>query len=281
MPLRLQRSVVLAGYALSFLNLGVLAAAAYFLLLGSRGPVAEVLKRLSGPYPWWLFLRRPPAPNLLLLTGLISIFILVCFSFAANLSISSLYRKTASPELFFAMLFLISLSLEAWRAGALALNAMSMPVSLEATATRVVVFSRIFGLFCLLASSLYAAGMKYTHYSLLTAGILLLSFTLAATLLVDSSTFQLNFLHRMGDRRDYRTILAVLAALIVLSFLAAGAIRRSLRFAAAAAASLLLLGGRELLSYGISPVPAVLGTLFLLAGTVVFVRNIAVYYLLV
>ena len=71
----------------------------------------------------------------------------------------------------------------------------------------------------------------------------------------------------------------ILALLMVVNFGVAARVRRSRRFAVAALAAFLLFAGRELLQYGIAPLPIVLGTAALIVGFVFFVRQIVVFYL--
>jgi hypothetical protein len=46
-----------------------------------------------------------------------------------------------------------------------------------------------------------------------------------------------------------------------------------------AGACVFLFGGRELLQQGVAPLPIVLGFVLLVAGAVVFVRQVVVFYL--
>jgi len=277
-PLNPQRSVLTTGYALAVGHLVFLGVLAYLLLFGAGLAEAaqEALQGLAGRPPGWAPHARPPV---VLLTGLASILLLSCLAVAAGPLVARLFRRTTAPELFFLMLFLASLSLETWRAANLLFHLLPLPAAVAAAATRAVLFGRFFGLGCLLASSLYASGLKYSHYPVAAGALALLAFTLAAVLPVDSTALAPSFLYLLGDPQGFRTIRAALAVLTVASFLAAGLIRRSPRFAVAAAGAALLLAGRELAGYGASPAAAAAGILALVAGTVLFVRQIVVFYL--
>ena len=106
-----------------------------------------------------------------------------------------------------------------------------------------------------------------------------LAFTLAGILPLDTSLYEATFLYKLGDRQGYLFVRLILAVLTVINFLVAARLKRSHRFAVAAAAAGLLFAGRELLQYGIAPLPIVLGTALLIVGFVVFVRQIVVFYL--
>jgi hypothetical protein len=121
--------------------------------------------------------------------------------------------------------------------------------------------------------------MKYAQYSVLIGGMAVLAFTLAGVLPLDTSLYEPTFLYKLGDRQGYLFVRLILALLMVINFVVAVRVRRSRRFAAAAGAAALLFVGRELLQYGIAPLPVVLGTAALIIGFVVFVRQIVVFYL--
>jgi hypothetical protein len=287
-PLRPQSIVLWSGFVLAAGHLVFLGALAWLLLFGAR---AEALAALAGSNglagsgagsagqpPWWTLLARLPSAPAALACGLAGILAVSGLGVVAGPLVGRLFRRTSAPELFFLMLFLASLSLEVWRAANLLFHLLPVPAAVASAATRAVLFVRLFGLSCLLASSLYAAGLKYSHYPAAAGAVVLLAFTLAAVQPVDATTLAPSFLYGLGDPQGYRAIGAALAALSVASFLAAALIRHSPRFALAGAGAALLLAGRALAGYGAFPA-AVVGVLALAAGTWLFVRQIAVYYL--
>ena len=286
MPLRPQSIVLWSGFVLAAGHLVFLGALAWLLLFGAR---AEALAALSGSNglagsgagqpPWWTLLARLPSAPAALACGLAGILAVSGLGVVAGPLVGRLFRRTSAPELFFLMLFLASLSLEVWRAANLLFHLLPVPAAVASAATRAVLFGRLFGLSCLLAASLYAAGLKYSHYPAAAGAVVLLAFTLAAVQPVDATTLAPSFLYGLGDPQGYRAIGAALAALSVASFLAAALIRHSPRFALAGAGAALLLAGRALAGYGASPAAAAVGVLALAAGTYLFVRQIAVYYL--
>jgi hypothetical protein len=281
MPPRPQRFVLWSGFILAAGHLLFLAVPAWLLLFGAglRPAALAALSGLGGRPPWWTLLARLPSAPAGLACGLAGILAVCGLGVVSSFLAGRLFRRTSAPELFFLMLFLASLSLEVWRAANLLFHLLPVPAAVAAAATRAVLFGRLFGLSCLLASSLYAAGLKYSHYPAAAGLVALLAFTLAAVQPVDTTTLSPSFLYALGDPQGYQAIGATLAGLIVASFLAAALIRRSPRFAVAGAGAALLLAGRALAGYGASPAAAAAGVLALAAGTWLFVRQIAVYYL--
>jgi hypothetical protein len=239
----------------------------------------DVLGDLAEPLPQWMLLLSSPEPEFLRIVALVGIASLLLFAVLANLGVRTLYRRTDSAELLFLMLFCLSLCIEAWRLGNLVFPVLRLSLYLSVVVTRLVLFSRFFGLLCLLVASLYAVGMKYVQYPVLIGGIVVLAFTLAGVLPLDTSLYEPTFLYRLGDRQGYLFVRLILALLMVINYFVAARLRRSRRFAAAAVAAVLLLAGRELLQHGIAPIPVVVGTTALIVGFVVYVRQIVVFYL--
>lgn len=271
------RNLIVSVLVVSLFHLVLFAVGAY--LVFQLDILPDVLGDLVEPVPRWLLVFGTLEPGFLRITALTGMASLLLFAVLANLGVRTLYRRTDSAELLFIMLFCLSLCLEAWRLGNLIFQAFGLPQYLNVVVTRVVLFSRFFGLLCLLVSSLYAVAMKYTQYSVLIGGMAVLAFTLAGILPLDTSLYEATFLYKLGDRQGYFFVRLILAALMVINFFVAVRLRRSRRFAVAAVAGLFLFTGRELLQYGIAPLPIVLGTALLIVGFVIFVRQIVVFYL--
>ncbi len=277
MALKFHSNLVLSIVIVSLVHLFLFAAGLYFVFQLEILP--DVLGRFSEPAPRWLLAFGTLEPQALRINAATGMAGLLVFSLLANLGVRALYRRTDSAELLFLMIFCLSLCVEGWRLGNLLFQALGLPQYLNVLLTRLVLFSRFFGLLCLLISSLYAAGMKYTQYPVLIGGTVVLAFTLAGILPLDTSLYEPTFLYKLGDRQGYLFIRMILAFLLVVNFLVAARTRGSRRFLAVAAAAALVLGGRELLQYGIAPLPVALGSVLLVTGFVLFVRQVGVFYL--
>jgi hypothetical protein len=271
------RNLILSILIISLFHLLVFAGGVY--LIVQLDILPDVLGDLDEPLPGWLLVLSRPEPQYLRIMVLSAVACLLVFSVLANLGVRKLYRRTDSAELLFLMLFCLSLCLEAWRLGNLVFPALGMSQYLNVLITRLVLFSRFFGLLCLLVASLYAVGMKYIQYPVLIGGMVVLAFALAGVLPLDTSLHEPTFLYKLGDRQGYLFVRLILALLMVVNFVAAARVRRTRRFAVAALAAFLLFAGRELLHYGIAPIPIVLGTAALIVGFVICVRQIVVFYL--
>jgi hypothetical protein len=274
---RFHRNLIVSVVVISLVHLLVFLGGLFMVVHWNILP--DVLGDLTQPMPRWMLVLSSPEPGFLRVVALAGVASMVIFSVLANLGVRTLYRRTDSAELLFLMLFCLSLCIEAWRLANLVFPALGMSPYLNVVTTRLVLFSRFFGLLCLLLASLYAVGMQYVQYPVLIGGMAVLAFSLAGVLPLDTSLYEPTFLFKLGDRQGYLFVRLVLALLMVINFFVAARIRRSHRFAVAAAAMVLLLAGRELLLHGIAPVPAVVGTAALIVGFVVYVRQIVVFYL--
>ena len=271
------RNLIVSVAVISLFHLLVFAGGVY--LVFQLNILPDVLGDLDEPLPGWLSVLSPPEPAFLRIIALAGITCALVFAVLANLGVRTLYRRTDSAELLFLMLFCLSLCLEAWRLGNLVFPTLGLSQYLNVVVTRLVLFSRFFGLLCLLVASLYAVGMKYVQYPVLIGGMAVLAFALAGVLPLDTSLYEPTFLYKLGDRQGYFFVRLILGLLTVINFVVAVRTRRSRRFAVTAAAALLLFVGRELLQNGFAPLPVVLGTAALIVGFVIFVRQIVIFYL--
>jgi hypothetical protein len=271
------RNLIVSVAVISLFHLLVFLGGVY--LVFHLNILPNVLGDLADPLPRWLLFLNSSEPGFLRIIALTGMTSLLVFAILANLGVRTLYRRTDSAELLFLMLFCLSLCLEAWRLGNLVFPVLGWSQYLNVVVTRLVLFSRFFGLLCLLVASLYAVGMKYVQYPILIGGIAVLAFALAGVLPLDTSLYEPTFLYRLGDRQGYLFVRLILALLMVINFVVAARLRRSRRFAVAAVAAVLLFAGRELLQHGIAPIPIVVGSAAMIVGFVVYVRQIVVFYL--
>lgn len=275
MTSRFHRTVLTALTLFSLLQIGLAVGAS--LLILQRGLLPDV--QVAEPEPKWLLLTGSLQPQTLLLNSLGGIAALLAFGLIANLGSRSLYSRTYSPEVLFVMIFAASLSVDAWRLAIALAYAWHLGPSLVVLLSRLVLLGRFFGLLCLLASSLYAAGMRFTQHGTAIGGLLLLAFSLAWLLPLDTTVVEWDLLYRVGDRRGYLFLRFILGLLISANFLMAVRLRRSRRYLLVALAALLLLLGKELTQHAAAPLPAALGLAALVTGFALFTRQIGICYL--
>jgi hypothetical protein len=134
-------------------------------------------------------------------------------------------------------------------------------------------------LLCLFTSSLYGVGLKYSNHSALVITLLFISLVLGSILPLDITAIQGELLYKLGDRKGYMFLSYTLGLLLIINFLAAAFIRSSKRFLIIALAGLLLLVGRELVFLSLQPLFFLPGLVLLVLGTLIFSRQIGLFYL--
>lgn len=276
MSQRMQNSILKAGFLFTLLNLALFSAACFLLWYKD---LYLMDYRFQAGLPWWLHLKVHPPTNQLILLCLAAVLGMLVFALLTRISLGGLFRKTHAPEIFFLILFAVSLCLENLRLGVILCQAWSLPTDLSLLLSRGVYFGRTLAMMSLLAASIYAAGLRYTRFALLAGLLLLVSLTLAAIIPVNTVMLQVNFVYPLGDRQGYLFLNFGLGVVIILNFLIARLARKEVRFLGMALASVFLLLGKELLAFAVSPLILICGLLLLAMGNVLYVRNVGIFYL--
>lgn len=204
---------------------------------------------------------------------------ILLYSVGAGLALQRFFRKTVSPEMFFFIFFVISLSFEALRAGPLLFAISGEPSYYGTVLTRAVEFGRFFGVFCLFVSGLYATGIDYSKFEVVLGVALLVAFTLAFSIPVDPSTFLPNLMYRIGGGDQILFVFLALEFFSILNFLLAAYLRRARDYLLLAVGLAATIAGMDLLLYvGWLPAGAI-GLALLIAGTVIFGNRTHAIYL--
>ena len=171
----------------------------------------------------------------------------------SGLLLRRLYVRTASPEIFFFLFFIFSMSFEALRGVNAVLILNEAPDLIVRILTRCVNFGRFFGLLSLLFSSLYAVGTGFQRFGIIILSTFSLAVTLAYSLPLHRTLLQANFLFRLGDESGVWFSVLAIKILILLDYLIAALKRQKAVYILIMAAVLLLLMGREILLVFSSP----------------------------
>lgn len=208
-----------------------------------------------------------------------SILLVLLGSAVLVVQLRNLYWKTSTLEIFFIALFFVAFTLESLRLVIMLAAVRGTPLELRLVFTRLVLAGRIFGLGCLLISSLCAVGLKAANLRFLVALPLVLALALAGLLPLDATRLGPDYLYGLGDPHGYRFVEAAVAVLAVLDFAAAGLVRGDRRFLGVALAAACLAAGRILFQYSVSPLWLGAGVALTLAGGVLFLRRSGQIYL--
>lgn len=152
---------------------------------------------------------------------LIFLLIFQLTSLAASLLLYRRFRKTASPEIFFFILFLLSIGIEGARVFSPALKELQVPIYLYHLVIRLLYMARFFGTFSLFAAGLFANGMQYQKLSIAYGITLLTAFTLSSLLPVAEASLQTNTGIDLVIIRDVTVVLLTLRIMAIVNFLAA------------------------------------------------------------
>jgi hypothetical protein len=201
------------------------------------------------------------------------------FSLLAVLILYGSFRKTASPEIFFFLLFLLTVGMDGLRALPPVLRFLRMPVYLDQLVIRFLYLARFFGVFSLFTAGLFANGMQYQKLSIAFGIGLLAAFTLASLLPVADSALQEGGLPGYYHISDVMAVLLSLRILSILNFTAAWVRNNNRDYLWLSFASLLVLLGNEVMVRGGNPVLRIAAGMALISGTVLFARRTHEIYL--
>ena len=180
------------------------------------------------------------------------------------------FRKTSSAEIFFFMLFVVSMSFDALKMVHLVIDATSMPPYFGVLVSRIIYFAHFLGPASLFASGLFATGMRYERLEIVLISTLLLSFTLAATIPIDMTQLEPWFVMRHGYSREIRAVSILLYLFAFANFLLAAYQSRNRNHLIIAAGLALSIGGREILFYRLDVISVIFAFVLLVFGSTIF-----------
>ncbi|WP_319559895.1 hypothetical protein [Marispirochaeta sp.] len=152
---------------------------------------------------------------------LIFLLLFQLISLTASLFLFKRFRKTASPEIFFFILFLLSIGIEGARIFSPALKELQVPIYLYHLVIRLLYIARFFGLFSLFAAGLFANGMQYQKLSIAYGITLLTAFTLSSLLPVAEASLQMNTGIELLTIRDVTIVMLTIRILAIINFIVA------------------------------------------------------------
>jgi hypothetical protein len=202
--------------------------------------------------------------------------VLFGFSIISSLLLFHYFKKKISPEIFFFILFILSLSLQSIRLFQFQLLLLNVSPFFGVIITRLYYFFKLFGLFCLFASSLFPVGIKFQKFGTILISILLISFTISALMPIDSTSMNSYFLYNIGDSSSILLMTLSIRILTIVNLTRVAITTKSRNYVLVLIAAALIIAGDELLL--LLPIPLV--AFFMISiGTVMYSRSIYNYYL--
>ncbi|HSV57028.1 MAG TPA: hypothetical protein VLH39_07995 [Magnetospirillaceae bacterium] len=189
------------------------------------------------------------------------------------------YSRTVSMELFFFAFWALSLSAEVLRVESLRGALGGYAVLESSMITRFILCMRFLGMFSLFTGSLYSAGYSSEKHAVTIGGVFLVSLAMGTGLPVNTGTFGVDLLQRMGYPGLFRFLAVTCFLGSGANYLLAARITGEKGYYTAAAGCALIFAGGFMLQSAADPVSVILGPAGLAAGTAMFLRKIHSYYL--
>jgi len=215
-----------------------------------------------------IFGRFDPAGEAVLM--LVSLAMELVYAVAAIVVLYFSFRKTRSPEIFFFIIFLISMCFNSLKAPFVLLDAIGMAPYYGVLLTRAEYFGRFLGTLAILTSGLFPLGAEYQRMEIYFGVSFLLAFALSAAITVDMTEIGPVMLFEMGHSRELGIINVIFLFFGVFNYVLY-AIQNSSRdhFLIAAGLALVIVG-REMIYHSQHLVFSVIALVLLVAGTVLF-----------
>lgn len=273
MTLATRNAILLAGLIFAFL---VLALSIYVvvLLLATGYHVAEGTFSSTRTWLVWTWKTTRGA----FAATIVEIVVLAIAAAGGGLLLRRYFLKTSAPEIFFFIVFILSLCFDSLKAVHVLLLVHDVPSYYGVIVTRAVYFGHFAGMFCLLAASLYAVGVQYQKHATALGIAALVAFAVAYIVPVDSLVLYPTLVYRVGNESTIQIILLILSVLIVSSYGTAVLKETTNERAVTALAICLAVIGRELLFVSEGPIGIGMGLALVLAGGAMFgLKNYDLY----
>jgi hypothetical protein len=203
----------------------------------------------------------------------------VVYSFIGIILIYHFFEKTQSSEILFIGLFVISLTFEFARIIIPLKDIIPLPVFFRIAAPRVVFFGRIFGLFSLFASGVYATGMDVQKQRSFLLMLILAALVIAIDVPMDIFVWDSTFLVWSGYRFMFSVIETGILAITIASFLVSAFTRGSRSYVFIGIGVLLAFAGRNILINSDTWITVLPGLAILSAGTWCICSRLHLVYL--
>ncbi|MCE5256449.1 MAG: hypothetical protein LLF89_06335 [Spirochaetaceae bacterium] len=201
------------------------------------------------------------------------------FAVVMSASILHTFQKTVSPEIYFFIFWLGSLSFEAIRL----VNALSAVSggsdSLFSFLDRIYVSARLFGVLAIFISGLYAAGLRNEKHFSMIAIAALVSVALTMMMPINTGVWDMTLMFRIGYGSLFRGVVVLVFIVTAFCYIVAKTTRGDVAYYFAAAGACAIMGGAYCLGSDISPLYSIISILTMTAGGGVYIHRLHSYYL--
>jgi len=197
----------------------------------------------------------------------VSVILAVLFSINGIVLIHYFFEQTSAPEILYIAFFTISFSFEIIRLILPLHFIFNIPSLYMLLTSRLLLFTRYFGIFSLFAAGICAAGLEAQKASIVILVIIIAALIITFSVPIDTQNWDTSFNIVNGYISMFRLIETIAFITTILSFLIAVNVRGSKDYAYIGLGVLIALIGRNLLISADNWVFSILGVLLLSAGT--------------
>ena len=202
----------------------------------------------------------------------------VLYAFIAITLIYYFFEKTFAPEILFIAFFAASFSLETVRLIIPFGQLHDVPSLYLLAASRILLFSRYYGIFSLFAASVYAAGLEVQKQRTMILAVTIATLVIALGVPIDTQTWDSSLNMINGYLSMFRLIETGTFLITVISFFIAANTRGSQEYTFIGTGAALAFLGRNLLIFADTWAGPLSGILFLAVGTwIICVRLHRIY----
>ena len=255
-----------------------------FLLL--VGVVFSVILAFMKPVPIFLIERGIYATHDLfgfripsLGYSLINALLLAAYSVCVSFFILKTFQKTVSPEIFFFVFWLCSLSFEAIRPLHLFMAVQGASDSSLSILDRLYMGSKFLGLITIFISGLYAAGMRNEKQFSIIAVCVGISAALSSIMPVNTGIWAANLMFKLGYGRLVDGFSVAILLITIANYLIAVRVRGDKAYYYIAAGAALIVAGALVASRGASPLASLISLAAMAAGGFVYIYKLHSFYL--
>lgn len=192
------------------------------------------------------------------------------FTIAAVTILYFSFRKTTSAEIFFFIIFIVTIAFDSLKAGFALFSVLNFSPYYGVILTRSVYFGRFLGTLAVLAAGIFAHGAEYQRMEIYLGVAFLLAFSLSAAVPVDFTVTEFNLLYAVGNSRELGIVSVLFLSFGVFNFVLFAIQNASRDHALIAGGLALTVAGREMLFFMDGSIALITAFVMLIGGVTLF-----------